>query len=408
VETLRRDARVIGLVSVAHMASHFFSLALPPLFPIFREEFGVPYVAFGLLITLFYATSAIGQATAGFLVDRAGALPVLLGGLTLEAGAVGLGAFATSYHALLPIAVLAGLGHSVFHPADYAILNASVGARRLGRGYAAHGICGNLGWALAPVFIVGLSGVFGWRIALLAASGAGFGVALLLASQRRAFRDHRESAGDRAARAGTSLARDARLLLTLPLLSAFAYFAFLATAQVGLQTFMVSALVALYHAPLGVATGVLTAFLLGSSAGILTGGVVADRTERHDAVAVGGMLACGAFTLVVAGAPAPLALVAPVMACAGFAMGFTAPSRDLLIRGVTPTGASGKVFGFVYSGLDLGSSTTPVVFGWLLDRGEPRAVFVVAAALMAATAATVVQLRRPRAASPEMPPAPGL
>ena len=398
--TVRQDARVIGLVGLAHMTSHFFSLALPPLFPVFREEFDAPYVAFGLLITLFYSTSAVGQASAGFLVDRVGALRVLLAGLVLEAGAVGLGAFATSYGALVPVAVLAGLGNSVFHPADYAILNASVDARRLGRGYGAHGICGNVGWAIAPVFVVGLGSLFGWRAALLAASGAGLCVALLLAAQRHAFRDHREAAGAGAPRAGAARANGARLLLTAPLLSAFAYFAFLATAQVGLQTFMVSALVALYQAPLAAATGALTGFLLGGSAGILTGGVVADRTPRHDLVAVGGMLACGAFTLVVAGAAAPLALVAGVTACAGFSMGLTAPSRDLLIRGVTPTGASGKVFGFVYSGLDLGSSTTPLVFGWLLDRGEPRAVFVVAAVLMAATAATVMPLRRPRVAAP--------
>ena len=398
--TVRQDARVIGLVSLAHLASHFFSLALPPLFPVFKDEFGVPYVAFGLLITLFYSTSAIGQASAGFLVDRVGALPVLLAGLALEAGAVGLGAFATSYRALLPVAVLAGLGNCVFHPADYAILNSSVDARRLGRGYSVHSICGNVGWALAPPFVVGLSGLFGWRVALLAASGVGFAIALLVAGQHGAFRDHREGAGGRARRAGEGVAGGARVLLTAPLLSAFAYFAFLATAQVGLQTFMVSALVALYAAPLAVATGALTGFLLGSSAGILTGGFVADRTQRHDAVAVLGMLACGAFTLVVASVAPPLGLVAGVTACAGFSMGLTAPSRDMLIRGVTPTGASGKVFGFVYSGLDLGSSTTPIVFGWLLDRGEPRTVFVVAAALMAATAATVVQLRRPRVVAP--------
>lgn len=399
VQTLGRDARVIGLVSVAHMTSHFFSLALPPLFPVLRAEFDVPYVALGLLVTIFYAVSAFGQASAGFLVDRVGALPVLFAGLALEATAIGLGALVTSYEALLPVAVLAGLGHSVFHPSDYAILNASVEQGRLGRGYAAHGICGNAGWAVAPVFVVALSELFGWRVALLAASGVGYGVLLLLASQRRIFRDHRASVDAGAARAGLGLVRDARLLLTLPLISAFAYFAFLATAQIGLQTFMVPALIALYEAPLGVATGALTAFLVGGSAGILAGGVVADRTARHDAVAVCGMLACGAFTLAVAAATPPLAMVVPVAGCAGFAMGFTAPSRDLLIRGVTPTGASGKVFGFVYSGLDLGSSTTPVVFGWLLDRGEPRAVFVVAALLAAATAATVLQLRRPRIAA---------
>jgi len=325
---------------------------------------------------------------------------VLLFGLSLLAGAIGLAALARSYAMLVPVAVLAGLGNSVFHPADYAILGASVDPRRLGRGYSAHGISGNLGWAVAPPFIVGLSGLFGWRVALLLAACAGFAVALLLAHQRHAFLDHRASAaGDGVSEAAT-LAQGARFLLTSPLLSAFAFFAFLATAQVGLQTFMVSGLVALYQAPLALATGALTGFLLGSSAGILTGGVVADRTRRHGLVASGGMLACGAFTLAVATVAAPTALIVVATTCAGFCMGLTSPSRDMLVRGITPPGATGRVFGFVYSGLDVGSSTTPLVFGWLLDRGEPRAIFVVAAILMAATAATVIQLRRPRIGVP--------
>lgn len=391
---IRRDARVIGLVGSAHLTSHFFHLALPPLFPVLKSEFGVPYLALGLLVSVFYAASGIGQTIAGFLVDRFGAPRVLLGGMSLLAGATGLAALAPSYWALIPVALLAGLGNSVFHPADYAILNASVDSRRLGRAYSIHSISGNLGWALAPVFIIGLTGMFGWRVALVAAACAGLTVVLLLASQKHAFADHRAPAGGRLASAPMGLADDARLLLAAPLLIAFAYFALLATAQVGLQTFMVSALVALYQAPLALATGALTGFLLGSSAGILVGGVLADRTQRHDLVAAGGMLLAATVTLTVAGSLPPPALLAVVTLLAGFCLGATSPSRDMLVRAATPTGASGKVFGFVYSGLDLGSSLTPLVFGWLLDRGEPRAVFVVAAGLMVATIATVVQLRR--------------
>jgi sugar phosphate permease len=390
--TLGRDARVIGVVGTAHLTSHFFHMALPALFPILKEAFGVPYIALGLLVSLFYAASGIGQTAAGFLVDRLGAPRVLLAGLALLGGAAVLAGFAPSYAALLPLAVLAGLGNSVFHPCDYSILTASVSRGRLGRGYGVHGISGNLGWALAPVFMVGIASALGWRAALVAAGCLGFVVALFVASQRGAFVDHRTAGGARIAPAG--LARDARLLLTAPLLAAFAYFALAATSQIGLQTFMTPALIALYRTPLGTATAALTAFLVGSSAGIFTGGFLADRTARHDLMAGGGMLGSAVVMLAVASGALPGAGLGPLGLLAGFCMGVTSPARDLLVRAVTPTGASGKVFGFVYSGLDLGSSTTPLLFGWILDRGTPGLLFVAAAGLMLATIATVVPLRR--------------
>ena len=185
-----------------------------------------------------------------------------------------------------------------------------------------------------------------------------------------------------------------KLLMATPILVAFAYFALLATSLIGIQTFSVSAMVAIYEAPLGLATSALTAFLFGSAAGVLVGGFLADRTSRHDVVAGSGMLLGAIASLVIASAAPPLALLPVVMALAGFCLGATSPSRDMLVRAATPAGASGKVYGFVYSGLDLGSSLTPLLFGWLLDRGEARMVFVASAGFMLLTIATVVQVRR--------------
>jgi MFS family permease len=182
--------------------------------------------------------------------------------------------------------------------------------------------------------------------------------------------------------------------MTPSILAAFAYFALLATSLVGIQTFAVSAIVQLYGAPLGLATGALTGFLLGSAGGILLGAVLADRTSRHHVVAGGGMLLGAVITLVVASAAPPMSTLPVIMALAGFFVGGTSPSRDMLVRLATPAGASGKVYGFVYSGLDLGSALTPLFFGWLLDRGEPRLVFVVSAMLMVVTIATVLQVSR--------------
>ncbi len=389
-----RDARVIGLVGSAHFFSHFFQLALPPLFPVLKDALGVPYVALGFMMSVMYAASGVGQTISGFLVDRFGAARVLVTGMALFAGAVAAAGLAPSYWVLLPIAVVAGLGNSVFHPADYSIFNASVDARRLGRAYSVHSICGNLGWTVAPAVIVAVAAHTSWRTALVTVGGVGVGAALLLSTQAHTLADDRRPVTPREADAAGGLAADMRLLMVAPVLAAFAYFTLLATSLIGIQTFSVTAMVALYGAPLALATGALTAFLLGSSAGILLGGFLADHTRRHDLVAGGGMLAGALLALVLATGALGLAALPVVMAMTGFALGVTSPSRDMLVRQATPRGASGKVYGFVYSGLDLGSSLTPLLFGWLLDRGEPRSVFVVSAVFMLLTITTVVQVRR--------------
>src|SRR4029450_5950297 len=189
VGTLKRDLRIIGLGGSAHFFSHFFQLTLPPLFPLIKETFGVPYVALGFMMSLMYASSGIGQTISGFLVDRFGAARVLVLGMSLSAPSMAAAGMAPTYWALLPIAVLAGLGNSVFHPADYSIFNASVNARRLGRAYSVHGICGNLGWTVAPAVVVGLTGLYGWRTALTIVGTLGLGAAALLASQSQLLAD---------------------------------------------------------------------------------------------------------------------------------------------------------------------------------------------------------------------------
>jgi FSR family fosmidomycin resistance protein-like MFS transporter len=401
---LRRDVQVISLVGLAHGLSHFFQLSLPPLFPLLRDELGVGYAALGAVMSLFYIVSAIGQTSAGFLVDRFGARPILLGGIALFGASIAGAALATSYWMLLPVAVAAGLGNSVFHPADFAIFNASVSPARLGRAYSVHSICGNVGWAAAPVVVVGLSAGLGWRGALVVVGSLGLVAALALGTQSSLVVDHRMRSAARRGPASAGLAADVRVLTQTPILMAFAYFALVATALIGMQTFSVSAMVAIHDAPLGLATGALTGFLLGGATGILAGGLVADRTRRHDAVAAGGMLVAAMLTLALATGAVGITLLTPIMMLTGLSLGVTGPSRDMLVRAATPPGASGKVYGFVYSGLDLGSAITPLLFGWMLDHGAPRAIFVGIAAFMLLTIATIVQVRR-QAARP-LPSAP--
>jgi MFS transporter, FSR family, fosmidomycin resistance protein len=385
---LRRDVRVIGLIGAAHFFSHFFQLVLPPLFPLLKTVFGVPYVALGLTMSVFFAASGIGQTLSGFLVDRVGAHRVLMGGMALFAGSIALAGLVPTYWMLLPVAMLAGLGNSVFHPADYSILNSSVDPRRIGRGYSAHAISGNLGWAVAPPVVFALTAHFSWRVALVTVGGLGLAMVAVLATQGGAFGAVRSGAR------GKSAVADMRLLLTAPILSAFAYFAFIATALIGVQTFGVTGLVRVYDTPMALATAALTAFLFGGAAGILAGGMLADRTNRHDLVAVAGLIAAAILMMLLATGSVAASLLPVVLAVAGFSQGVTGPSRDMLVRAATPPGASGKVFGFVYSGLDLGSCLVPVAFGWLLDHGDPRMLFLAVGVLMLCTIGTVVQVRR--------------
>jgi len=386
--SFRRDARVIGLVGLAHGTSHLFQLALPPLFPLLRAEFEVSWTLLGALVGVFYAASGITQFAAGFVVDRAGARPVLFAGLGLLATATLVGALAPGIGWLFPVVVAAGIGNGVFHPADFAILNANVGRERLGHAYATHGIGGNLGYALAPLLSYGLGVAFGWRAALLVMGGGGLVVLGLLATQRDALQapPHPDARG-------AGLRGNAALLLQWPLVMCFAYFLVQTMATVGLQTLAPGTLNAAFGVAMPLALSTVTAYVLGGAAGILAGGFLAARTLRHDRVAIAGLAAAAALTLAVAAGP-PAAALIPLFAAIGFAVGATGPSRDMIVRNATPQGASGRVYGFVYSGLDIGGTLGPVLFGLMLDHALSRQVFVVVAVLYVVAIGTVAEAKR--------------
>jgi FSR family fosmidomycin resistance protein-like MFS transporter len=385
------------VVCVGHSLSHFYGLVLPPLFPVLRAELGASYAALGALITASAGASAISQLVSGFLVDRFGARRVLASGLGVLAGAIALAGMAPSYAVLIAIMAVAGLGNGVFHPADYSIFNTRIDPRRLGRAYSAHSTSGSLGWVLAPVTVGALTAAYGWRVAVTSVGVAGVLTALVL-SRQRTLGDIAHPAKPGAEGGDAKLVAHIQFLLSPTILMAFAYFVLIAASMSAVQTFAVATMVAVYDAPLALATGALTAYMLGSAAGIVSGGFVADRMRRHDAFASCGMAVAAALTLLFASGVPPAATLAMLLALIGFAKGATNPSRDLLVRGATPAGASGKTFGFVYSGLDLGTLVMPPVYGWLIDRGEPRAVFVVAALLMALTILTVLEVGRRAAA----------
>jgi len=387
--TLRRDARIIVLVSLAHSLSHFLQLSLPPLFPLLRAEFDTSFALLGALVGTFYVTSGVTQFVSGFAVDRVGARPVLLGGMTLLISGTLVASFAPNPQWMFPAAAVMGIGNGVFHPADFAILNGNVDVKRLGYAYSMHGVGGNLGYALAPIVSFGLGSAFGWRTALVVIGLLALIVLGFLASQRAVLSSHRAPDGHKHTFGGS-----VSLFVQPAILLCFFYFIFQTTAAVGLQTFLPTGLNVGLSIPIVLATSAITAYLLGGTAGIVAGGFLAVRTTRHDRVAGSGLLAAAALLAIVATGIVPRALIIPLFVVIGFTLGATGPSRDLIVRNATPKGAAGRVYGFVYSGLDLGATLGPVWFGLMLDHGLAREMFFVIAVLLIVAIGTVVNVRR--------------
>ena len=389
----RRDAKVLGLISTGHFMSHFYFLTLPPLFPFLNQAFEVGYTELGLMITVLYGASAIAQVPVGFLTDRIGARSVLTAGLIMLALGFGLVGLAPSFVAVVALAVLAGAGHSVFHPADYAILNASISPERMGRAFSIHTFAGHLGSAAAPATMILLAGLFGWRAALLAVGFFGIVVVLALSTQWNSLHDDalpkkksKEGSDTPAKPQPNGLA----LLFSRPMVLFFLFFATLSMTSTGMQAFSVSALVALHEIPLAAASTALTIYLFCSAAGILIGGYIADRTERHDLVAAAVFVLTIVITIVFALLELPLLALAALMTVMGTSQGIIRPARDMMVRAVAPKGSAGKVFGFVSAGIAVGSAVAPIPFGWLLDSGRPEWVFYLMAIFMAVALVTVL------------------
>ncbi|MSQ70651.1 MAG: MFS transporter [Betaproteobacteria bacterium] len=391
--SVRFDVKIISLVGGAHLFSHFFQLVIPTLFPLLKEEFHTGYAGLGLAITLFYVVSGVLQTPAGFAVDRFGGKAVLASGL----GFVGLGlivvASAPTYWVFVLGAMIFGIGNAVFHPADYSILNARVSPARLGHAFSVHGIGGNLGWAMAPPFAIAISSVWGWRTAVFSAGVIGVVAALVIASQR-ILAVESDAAAARAREQKTSLRADFKVLTAMPVLMCFTFFCFSAAGMVALQTFATTALMAVYGVPLLAASTALTGFLLGGAAGILTGGFVSTRSSRQGLITAVGISSTAVLMILLGTGSLATGLLIVVMTLAGFCSGSVGPARDIIVREVTPAHARGKVYGFVYSGMELGAAVSPTLFGWLIDIGHPNYLFFGAAIALVLSLATLSEIRR--------------
>lgn len=391
---LRQDAGVIGLVGLAHMISHFSQLILPPLFPWLKDALGASYIQLGFLMTVFFVVSCGVQAASGFLVDRFGPRPILFGGLALVAAAAFGFALAPSYWVMALLAVVAGAGNGVFHPADYTLLNRKVSQKRLGHGYSVHGVTGSLGWALAPAVVVPLAIAFHWRVAL-AAAGVIALVVLLVLWLNRSTLDL--APAPRAPVGANGVAEPTLGFLRIPAVwMCFVFFLVYAGVLTGVQTFAPLAAMQLLDMPKALVAVCITSYMVCAAGGTVVGGFLTSDPARCERVVAAGFGMAAAVALAIGFASVPAASVPALFGAMGFASGIAGPSRDMLVKRSTPENASGRVYGVVYSGLDVGQALAPLVFGALMDRGEFRGVWMVLVALQVLLIASAFQVRRVR------------
>lgn len=386
----RSEKETIGLIGAAHFCSHFYQLTLPPLFYFIKADLGVSYTALGLVMTIFFVATALVQVPVGMLVDRIGARKVLIVGLLMQAAAVAMAGLAQGYWGLAAAFLVAGLGNSVFHPADFAILNAAVHERFLGRAFAVHTFGGSVGFALAPVLTVSIAAWADWRMALIAAGAMGIAVGLVvLASGDRLAGEGKSGEAETGAAADASEKPGWRFLGTRPMVMLFVFYIFISASGTGMTNFSAVALIDIYGTPVALANAALTTFLITAMIGSLPGGWVADATTHHDMVVAGMFLTLAAATIAIgSGALATWAIFA-AMVIGGIVRGAYNASRDMLVRNAAPDGRVGSTFAFVTLGYTVGQGATPVVYGWLMDRGAGEWVFYVSAAFAVAAIATM-------------------
>ncbi len=375
------DVRVISLISLAHGSSHFFHLVLPPMFPWLKDAFALSYAELGLLMSVFFVVSCLAQAASGFLVDRIGARPVLFGGVGLLVLAALVYSQSNGYAMLVLGAVLAGLGNGIFHPVDYTLINHKVSPSNLPYAYSMHGVTGYLGWAAAPAFMVAIAQLADWQVAFLSAALLEAAILVILWLNKKYLIDNvserrEQSHANSQAVNSAAAPENAFAFLKLSAVWLCWIFFFLSMASTSsLQSFAPSALFNIYEVPLNIGSYYITLLALGSAGGVLFGGYLAAKLQAPERIVSSCLFITIALCLLLGTGFIPLSFIPVLFIGLGFGYGVVAPSRDLLVKTVTPKGVSGRVYGVVYSGIDLGAAVGPFVFGFFMDAGLPRALF---------------------------------
>jgi len=392
-----RDAKVISLISVVHFVSHLHAMLLPPIFVLVKASFGVGYTEIALALTGYNIVSALLQTPAGFLVDRIGPRIMLTGGLLIAATATAVIALVPGYWTFIAAYALLGVANTVYHPADYSILSSAIDGKRIGKAFSVHTFSGYMGFGAAPAFMIVCTGLWGWHGAYLAAALLALGAAVLLMAAGHIL-PKRPSTPAPAVVKKTS-AKDGKvgldLLLSMPILRNLFFFLCLGMANGGIQTYAVVSQQVIHGTPASISNIALSGFLLMSAVGVLLGGVIADRTAHHERVAAIGFACTAVMSVMMGWVAMPGFLLILVMSAGGVLNGMIQPSRDMMVRAVTPPGSFGKVFGFVTTGLNLGGMVAPLAYGWMMDHGQPQMIYAVVTLFILLALVTAITRRKP-------------
>ena len=374
------QTRVVVVVSIAHALSHFMHLIVPPVFPLLMSEFSLSYSELGLLMTVFFVVSGIVQAASGFAVDRFGPLPVLLASIGLFAFSTLVIASANSYWMLMLGCAIAGAANAPFHPVDYCILNARIEGKRLPRSYAVHGVAGSLGWAVAPLVLVGVSSVAGWRVGMLTAGVICLAILGLVWWAREALRVspiRREKPATGADRGAADVSQSTLGFMKLPgLWISFVYFFGTAFAIGGVQTFGPESAAQLHELPAAQVALLVSVYMVGSAVGALVGGYTMGDIRYAERIVSLSLIVALSVALAIGYLTTPIWMSSVLFGMMGFAAGVGTPARDLLVKRAAPPGATGRIYGIVYSGLDVGVALAPALFGFMMDARWPAGIWI--------------------------------
>lgn len=376
---ISRTNRVNLLIGTGHFLSHFYMLILPPLFLAWQPEFNVTAAELGMTMMLMSGITALLQTPVGFLVDKYGARPFLVGGTLIMSLSICAMGFATAFWQILALAALSGIGNSVIHPADYAILTGSVAKERMGRAFALHTFSGNMGFAAGPPVIALLMAAMGWRSSMVLVGALGVPVVLTILLQSRILVDQVRVHDSGPAISGREL------LMTRPMLLFFGFFLLGAMAGAGVQAWVVIVLHDVKGIDFALASIALTCYMAGNTGGVLVGGVYADKAKHLAAITVVLTVVSATLTFLVGLLPVSGIAACVLLFGAGLASGASRTPRDVMVKDAAPPGQIGKVFGFVSAGLPLGSALTPVPFGYLIDHGRPDLVLTLVSIILLAS-----------------------
>ena len=391
------ETRLVYSICFAHFVSHYYMLLLAPLFIFIREDYGVSYTELGLALTVFNVVSTLGQTPVGFMVDRWNARYMLVAGLLVGAGAFAIAGLVHSFWVFVAMFAVAGLGNTVYHPADYALLGRHVPVERTGRVFSYHTFSGMLGNAAAPATLVYLYAVVGWRGAFLCAAALGVVAAVIMFVTNEPAEPVKSAAAKKDQGTEASSPDAWKLLLSAPILANLVFFILLSMSGGGLYNYLVATLGALHGTPATVANTALTGLLTMSAIGVLVGGTLTGYTSRYGLITAAGLMCTATVCVLVGLIDFPAMVLIALMSTVGFCAGLTMPSRDMIVRAVTPRDAYGRVFGFVTTGFHLAGIVSPIIFGQMLDRGYPREIFFFMAfcALLSIATVTYSSTRKP-------------